>query len=245
MNCSVWGARSTPSFTRRKAHRQPLALPNTACLKLAQISAFELRSKEIQVGQTSTTCKVNVLLGIGQNQETQQGKRVQTSIQSGNVSANSTTNCKTRNKAKSLVNNLHHAGLTPESLSARRLKQATSGLAPIQFRCETPLPPHRYDGHIRSFVCNLLLLEYWFFRAPGCKIDAKFPWHPPGLKCAQAEALQSACRNGKGAQHCLASMDSDLEALSRNPANSFAPPFRPLLPNGPPSPGGAGAAPAP
>ena len=38
-----------------------------------------------------------------------------------------------------------------------------------------------------------------------------------------AEAYRFSCNNGSGGQHCLASMDSDLEAFSRNPTDgSFA-----------------------
>ena len=39
----------------------------------------------------------------------------------------------------------------------------------------------------------------------------------------EGQSYLLACRNGNGEQRCLASMDSDLEAFCRNPADgSFA-----------------------
>ena len=49
--------------------------------------------------------------------------------------------------------------------------------------------------------------------------DLSLPLHEivihPRLVCARADAYLLACCNENGGQHCLASMDSDLEAFSR------------------------------
>ena len=66
------------------------------------------------------------------------------------------------------------------------------------------------------------LQKIYHFQSWKLRLSTK-PLTVRGFVCNRAEAYSLSCNNGNGGQHCLASMDSDLEAFSRNPTDgSFA-----------------------